>query len=96
MSVFLGSISNASPSSLEDVKKIATEHNTSSVSLHPNHKKFVAGSDEDLWVRIYDFDSGEVSGKCPISSDDFSTDNPFRSVQGTSRTYSYGCLQSRW
>lgn len=49
--------------SLDDVKTIETKEKTSSVSIHPNHKKFVAGSDEDLWVRIYDFDSGEVSGK---------------------------------
>lgn len=48
-------------SSFEDVKTIATKEKTSSVSLHPGHKKFVAGSDEDLWVRIYDFESGEVS-----------------------------------
>jgi WD40 repeat protein len=52
---------------LEDVKTIATKENTSSVSLHPDHKKFVAGSDEDLWVRIYDFESGEVSGKKSLS-----------------------------
>lgn len=50
-------------SSSEDVKTIVTKEKTSSVSLHPDHKKFVAGSDEDLWVRIYDFESGEVSGK---------------------------------
>lgn len=48
-------------SSFEDVKTIATKENTSSVSLHPSHTKFVAGSDEDLWVRIYDFESEQVS-----------------------------------
>ncbi|KAG2229485.1 WD40-repeat-containing domain protein [Thamnidium elegans] len=47
-------------SSFEDVKKIQTKENTSSVSLHPSHKKFVAGSDDDLWVRIYDFETEEV------------------------------------
>jgi serine-threonine kinase receptor-associated protein len=47
---------------LEDVKKVETKEITSSVSLHPNHKKFVAGSSEDLWVRIYDFESGDVAG----------------------------------
>ncbi|KAI8639638.1 WD40-repeat-containing domain protein [Parasitella parasitica] len=45
--------------SFEDVKTIETKKKTCSVSLHPSHKKFVAGSDEDLWVRIYDFKSGE-------------------------------------
>lgn len=50
-------------SSFEDVKKIQTKENTSSVSLHPSHKKFVAGSDDDLWVRIYDFEKEEVVGK---------------------------------
>ncbi|CEI94048.1 Putative WD40 repeat-like protein [Rhizopus microsporus] len=47
-------------SPLEDVKTIETKEKTSSVSLHPDHQKFVAGSDEDLWVRIYDFNTGEV------------------------------------
>ncbi|KAI8993626.1 WD40-repeat-containing domain protein [Pilobolus umbonatus] len=50
-----------SDSPIEDVKTFDTKENTSSVSLHPNHTKFVAGSDEDLWVRIYDFNSGEVT-----------------------------------
>ncbi|CEP16447.1 hypothetical protein [Parasitella parasitica] len=49
--------------SFEDVKVVETKKKTSSVSLHPSHKKFVAGSDDDLWVRIYDFDSGEELGK---------------------------------
>jgi len=35
------------------------EHNASSISLHPDQSKFVAGSDTDLWVRIYDFATGE-------------------------------------
>ncbi|ORE08432.1 WD40 repeat-like protein [Rhizopus microsporus var. microsporus] len=47
-------------SPLEDVKTIETKEKTSSVSLHPDHQKFVAGSDEDLWVRIYDFNTAEV------------------------------------
>jgi serine-threonine kinase receptor-associated protein len=37
------------------------EQSTSSVSLHPDRKKFVAGSADDLWVRICDFESGNVS-----------------------------------
>lgn len=44
------------------MKKFVTKEKTSSVSIHPDHKKFVAGSDQDLWVRIHDFESGEVSG----------------------------------
>lgn len=47
-------------SALEDIKTIETKERTSSVSLHPSHEKFVAGSDEDLWVRIYDFNTSEV------------------------------------
>ncbi|KAI9265567.1 WD40-repeat-containing domain protein [Sporodiniella umbellata] len=48
----------ASP--IEEIKTIETKEKTSSVSLHPSHTKFVAGSDEDLWVRIYDFHTAEV------------------------------------
>jgi serine-threonine kinase receptor-associated protein len=48
---------------LEDIKTIETKERTSSVSLHPSHEKFVAGSDEDLWVRIYDFNTSEVKGE---------------------------------
>ncbi|CAO3687091.1 unnamed protein product [Umbelopsis ramanniana] len=40
-------------------KQHTLEHNASSISLHPNQTKFIAGSDTDLWVRIYDFTSGE-------------------------------------
>ncbi|CAO3695649.1 unnamed protein product [Rhizopus stolonifer] len=47
-------------SPLEDIKVIETNEKTSSVSLHPSHEKFVAGSDEDLWVRIYDFNTSQV------------------------------------
>ncbi|KAI9005510.1 WD40-repeat-containing domain protein [Phycomyces nitens] len=43
----------------EDVKTYKTEKKLSSVSLHPDHTKFVAGSDADLWVRIYGFENGE-------------------------------------
>ncbi|CAG8603910.1 2102_t:CDS:2 [Acaulospora colombiana] len=38
-------------------KSIATAYDVSSVSLHTDHKRFVAGG--DLWVRIYDFESGK-------------------------------------
>ncbi|CAH1761635.1 12842_t:CDS:10 [Entrophospora sp. SA101] len=40
-------------------KSIATAYDVSSVSLHPDHKRFVAGGSNDLWVRIYDFESGK-------------------------------------
>ncbi|KAI8879525.1 WD40 repeat-like protein [Backusella circina FSU 941] len=46
---------------VEATKSLTLEQNTSSVSLHPDHKKFVAGSADDLWVRICDFDTGKVS-----------------------------------
>ncbi|KAG2175030.1 hypothetical protein INT43_006092 [Umbelopsis isabellina] len=35
------------------------EHSASTISLHPDQTKFVAGSGTDLWVRIYDFKTGE-------------------------------------
>jgi len=40
-------------------KSVATAYDVSSVSLHPDHKRFVAGGSNDLWVRIYDFESGK-------------------------------------
>ena len=39
-------------------RHIKTEYDVSAVSLHPNHTRFVAGGSSDLWVRIYDFESG--------------------------------------
>ncbi|KAI8089252.1 WD40-repeat-containing domain protein [Halteromyces radiatus] len=43
----------------DDITTHVLEHKLSSVSLHPDHSTFAAGSDEDLWVRIYDFGTGE-------------------------------------
>ncbi|CAB4386178.1 WD40 repeat-like protein [Rhizophagus irregularis] len=40
-------------------KSVPTAYDVSSVSLHPDHKRFVAGGSNDLWVRIYDFESGK-------------------------------------
>ncbi|CAG8737727.1 9952_t:CDS:2, partial [Racocetra persica] len=40
-------------------KSIATAYDVSSVSLHPDNKRFVAGGSSDLCVRIYDFESGK-------------------------------------
>ncbi|CAG8547455.1 1331_t:CDS:2 [Diversispora eburnea] len=46
-------------STYQAAKSIATAYDVSSVSLHPDHKRFVAGGSNDLWVRIYDFESGK-------------------------------------
>lgn len=40
-------------------KCIKTQYDVSSVSLHPEHKRFVTGGSNDLWVRVYDFESGK-------------------------------------
>ncbi|CAG8500829.1 10619_t:CDS:2 [Scutellospora calospora] len=40
-------------------KSTATAFDVSAVSLHPDHKRFVAGGSSDLCVRIYDFESGK-------------------------------------
>ncbi|RUP43849.1 WD40-repeat-containing domain protein [Jimgerdemannia flammicorona] len=41
-------------------KSYVTQHDVPSVSLHPDHSRFVAGSmGTDLWVRIYDFETGK-------------------------------------
>ncbi|KAI7872135.1 WD40-repeat-containing domain protein [Spinellus fusiger] len=45
--------------SSDDIKTYKTEKNLSSISLHPDHTKFVAGSAEDLWARIYGFENGD-------------------------------------
>jgi len=44
-------------------KSIDTAYDVSSVSLHRDHKRFVAGGSNDLWVRIYDFESGKELGQ---------------------------------
>ncbi|CAG8481044.1 17329_t:CDS:2 [Dentiscutata heterogama] len=43
-------------------KSIQTAYDVSSVSLHPDNKRFVAGGSSDLCVRIYDFESGKELG----------------------------------
>ncbi|CAO3631524.1 unnamed protein product [Cunninghamella blakesleeana] len=50
---------NRESSNQSDITTHVLDKHVSSISLHPDHKIFVAGSDEDLWVRIYDFKSGE-------------------------------------
>ncbi|CAO3672235.1 unnamed protein product [Rhizopus stolonifer] len=51
-------------SGLEDVKKVETREKTCSVSLHPDHDRFVTASDDDMSVRMYDFNRGQVKGIC--------------------------------
>ncbi|CAO3630356.1 unnamed protein product [Cunninghamella echinulata] len=43
----------------QDIITHTLDKHVSSITLHPDHSKFAAGSDEDLWVRVYDFKSGE-------------------------------------
>ncbi|KAF8460318.1 WD40-repeat-containing domain protein [Kalaharituber pfeilii] len=39
------------------LKSITTQYDVSSVGLHSDTRKFVAGGTSDTWVRIYDFDT---------------------------------------
>lgn len=39
-------------------RKITTAYDVSSVSLNVTKTKFVTGGSSELWVRVYDFDSG--------------------------------------
>ncbi|KAI9480893.1 MAG: WD40-repeat-containing domain protein [Benjaminiella poitrasii] len=94
-------------SAFDDVKRIETKENTSSVSLHPNHEKFVAGSEDDLWVHVYDFNSGEPlevskGHHGPIHTVSYSPDGElYASEDGTIRlwqtnpTQSYGLWQKQ-
>ncbi|KAG0168930.1 hypothetical protein DFQ30_004158 [Apophysomyces sp. BC1015] len=50
---------NAESNNYEDITTHTLEKTVSSVSLHPDHTKFVAGSDSDLWAHSYDFESGK-------------------------------------
>jgi serine-threonine kinase receptor-associated protein len=47
-------------SSLSLIKQQELAHNAEAASYCPQFKRFVAGG-EDMWVHLYDFDSGEVS-----------------------------------
>ena len=40
-------------------KKILTDYEVSSVSINPSKTRFVTGGSTELWVRVYDFDSGK-------------------------------------
>jgi serine-threonine kinase receptor-associated protein len=46
--------------SYELIKSHTLQHGVSSISLHPDHSRFVAGSGADLWVRVYDFYGKEL------------------------------------
>lgn len=46
-------------SSFELVKKHTLEREPNCVSYHPGAGRFVTGSDSELWVRLYDFESGK-------------------------------------
>jgi len=39
------------------LKSVATQYDITSVGLHSDTRKFVAGGTSDTWVRIYDFDT---------------------------------------
>ena len=47
------------PASHAVVKDVATDYLVSSVSLNPAMTKFVTGGSAELWVRVYDFESGK-------------------------------------
>ncbi|KAJ1983326.1 hypothetical protein H4R34_001349 [Dimargaris verticillata] len=41
------------------VKSFTMPYEVSSVAIHPQHQTFVTGGRSDLWVRVYDFESGK-------------------------------------
>ncbi|KAJ1982436.1 hypothetical protein H4R33_005034 [Dimargaris cristalligena] len=45
-------------SSRQLVKSYTMPYEVSSVSIHPHHHTFVAGGSSDLWVHVYDFETG--------------------------------------
>lgn len=47
------------PESREVKKKVLTDYDVSSVSLNPSRTKFVTGGSTELWVRVYDFETGK-------------------------------------
>jgi serine-threonine kinase receptor-associated protein len=49
------------------VKTHTMEFEMESASLHPSGDKFVAGG-EDMWVRLYDFQTGGELGAHPRQS----------------------------
>lgn len=57
---------SASPGSL--IKSIKTPYDIASVALHSGQRKFVTGgsSQNDTWVRVWDFDEEKELGMAPI------------------------------
>lgn len=54
------------PSSFGLVKSHKMPCTVESASLEPkNGDKFIAGG-EDMWIRLFDFHTGEEIGKCPL------------------------------
>lgn len=47
------------PQTHEPTKTVSTDYDVSSVSLNPAQTKFVTGGSTELWVRVYDFDTGK-------------------------------------
>lgn len=47
------------PDTHEIVKKVETAYDVSSVSLNPSKTNFVTGGSKELWVRVYDFETGK-------------------------------------
>lgn len=47
------------PTSRAVTKTVLTDYDVSSVSLNPSRTKFVTGGSTELWVRVYDFESGK-------------------------------------
>lgn len=45
------------------IKKMELVHDVASVSLHGEARKFVTGAVGDPWVRVWDYDSGQLLGK---------------------------------
>lgn len=47
------------PNTHETAKCVETAYDVSAVSLNPQRTRFVTGGSSELWVRVYDFASGE-------------------------------------
>lgn len=56
-SIYLFDISDRS-----QLKKELLPYNASTASIHPKRTKFVTGCPDDTWVRVHDFESGELIG----------------------------------
>lgn len=43
----------------EKIKSFTLDRSLDCVAYHPEQKRFLTGSDAELWVRVYDFETGE-------------------------------------